>query len=350
VTCADEIFGGGRKLTTTITPATPLNDHGAPENLRSLGQSSWRAGRRFCHHATIGEGAAAMSLSAERMAIANRAIQQTLEQASIVWQAVPHWDTGDPGQVMVRNELTFAIAGVTAPPVPQPPKTPFGADPIPLVPCHVRFQMTLAQTTAPTPDALLAGVMSRTVELAQQFDKSVLAVLSEKAIAAPKLPDGTASPWYPTLATPTQGVRTILTALVNGRQLIEDSGYRAQSCLIASTAHFIDLNQWVGSNVATEGLLLGGNANSLLRATQLDKVPVDDGTVNLMLMLGRRQQIAHGCASAASPGEEPVDLAISVPPSLEVIGENAAGEIELAVRIRFATRVKDERGVVVFHT
>jgi hypothetical protein len=67
-------------------------------------------------------------------------------------------------------------------------------------------------------------------------------------------------------------------------------------------------------------------------------------------MVGRTQQIPHGSAGSASPGEEPVDLAVSVPPSLEVIGENAAGEIELAVRTRFAARVTDERGVIVFHT
>jgi hypothetical protein len=292
-----------------------------------------------------------MSLSAEQMAIANRAIQQTFEQASIAWQAVPHWDTGDLGQAMVRNELTFAIANVAAPPVPQPAATPFGANPIPLVTQQVLFQMTLAQTTAPIPDALLASVLPRTVGLAQQFDNSVLAALSAKAIAAPTLPGGAASPWYPELDTTVpNNTEAILKALINGRQLLEDSGYRAPSCLIASTAHFIDLNQWVVDTVATEGLLVGGNVNSLHRATQLDKVTVGSGAVNLMLMLGRRQQIAHGRASAASPGEEPVDLAISVPPSLEVIGENAAGVIELAVRIRFATRVKDERGVVVFHT
>ena len=69
-----------------------------------------------------------------------------------------------------------------------------------------------------------------------------------------------------------------------------------------------------------------------------------------MIMLGRRQEIAHGAGGSASAGEEPVDIAVCVPPSLEVIGENAAGQIEMAVRIRFATRVKDERGVVVFHT
>jgi hypothetical protein len=38
-----------------------------------------------------------VSLSAERIAIANRAIEQTFAQASVVWQAIPHWDTGDPG-------------------------------------------------------------------------------------------------------------------------------------------------------------------------------------------------------------------------------------------------------------
>ena len=42
-----------------------------------------------------------------------------------------------------------------------------------------------------------------------------------------------------------------------------------------------------------------------------------------------------------------MDLAVSVLPSLEVVGETATGNIELAVRIRFATRVKDARGVVV---
>jgi hypothetical protein len=67
-------------------------------------------------------------------------------------------------------------------------------------------------------------------------------------------------------------------------------------------------------------------------------------------MLGRRQEITQGAAATASPGEEPVDIAVSVPPSLEVLGERANGLIELVVRTRFATRVKDARGVVVFHT
>ena len=39
-----------------------------------------------------------MYLSAERMALASQAVQETFEQTSIAWQAIPHWDTGDPSQ------------------------------------------------------------------------------------------------------------------------------------------------------------------------------------------------------------------------------------------------------------
>jgi hypothetical protein len=41
-----------------------------------------------------------------------------------------------------------------------------------------------------------------------------------------------------------------------------------------------------------------------------------------------------------------VDLAVSAPPGLEVVGETATDYIELAVRIRFVTRIKDVRGIV----
>jgi hypothetical protein len=272
-----------------------------------------------------------MSLSAERIAIANRAIQKTFEQSSISWQAMPHWDTGDPGQTFVRADRTTAAD-------PDPKKDPdpehaFGADPIPLGSDSVRFLMTLAQVTASTPDALLAAVLPRAVELARRFDDAVLDTLS-------KLPA------VVTLAPGSSDAPTILKALINGRALLEDKGYRAPSCLIASTAHFIDLNQWTGVDVAAPGLLVGANANSLYRAGHLETVTGGP----LMLMLGRRQQISQGCAGTASPGEEPVDIAVSVPPSLEVIGETAKGKIELAIRIRFATRIKDDHGVVVLHS
>jgi hypothetical protein len=177
--------------------------------------------------------------------------------------------------------------------------------------------------------------------------------IGDRAPGPPPPPFG----WHITLVAPAPAPAVgaapapppALAALISARQVLEDSGYRAPACLIASTAHFNDLAQWVGSNVATEGLLVGANANSLHRATQLNAAPAAvPARPHRMIMIGRARHIEHGCAASASPGEEPVDIAVSVPPSLEMVGENAAGLLEFAVRIRFATRFKDERGVVVF--
>jgi hypothetical protein len=307
-----------------------------------------------------------MSLSAERIAIADRAIQQTFARSSVAWQAVPNWDTGDRGQVQVRGDVIYRLPDQKDAELGE---EPFSMTPLELDVCTVPFKVTLAQATAPTPDAVLAAVIPRAVQLARKFDDKVLDAAFGQAVSKNR------EPWYRALAAPmedalkaalqqqqqqqqqqqdptsTDVVGAILKRLIEGRQVLEDNGYRGQSCLIASTAHFTDLSRWVGSNVATEGLLVGANANSLHRASRLDKV--DDAGKNqtsLMMMLGRAQEIPHGAAGSASPGEEPVDLAVSVPPSLEVIGENATGQVELAVRMRFATRVKDARGVVVFHT
>jgi len=45
-----------------------------------------------------------MYLSGERMARANQQVQETFEQTCVAWQAIPHWDTGDPGQSYVRAD------------------------------------------------------------------------------------------------------------------------------------------------------------------------------------------------------------------------------------------------------
>jgi hypothetical protein len=276
-----------------------------------------------------------MFLSADQIAIANRSIRQTFEQTSVAWQAVPHWDVGDPAQTMVRNDAIFNINGVQ-----RASGAPFGGDPITISAETVSFRLVLAQAISPTPDALLAAVTVRTVDLSRRFDTAVLGSLWAAAVQYAN------DPWYIDLATG-MAPNDVLPVLVRGRQTLEDNGYRASSCLIASTLHFNELNQWMHSNVATEGLLVGANANSVHRASQLDDVTA--GHLAIMIMLGRRQEIAHGCAATASPGEEPVDIAVSVPPSLEVVGEDRIGQIVLAVRIRFATRVKDERAIVVFH-
>jgi hypothetical protein len=276
-----------------------------------------------------------MPLSADRIAIADRAIRRTFERCSVAWQAVPHWDTGDPAQLRVRRDVSYD---------PARPQGPLGGNSIPLTGLDVPFRMTLAQATAPTPDALLAAATTWTVPLARAVDQAVLGTLYGAAVAAGGRPS------YRGL-NPAARSRRLVRRLIAGRRVLEDAGYRGQSCLLAATRYFTGLNRWVNGTLAVDALLRAANANSLYRATQLNAVPNNAGNnVRLMLMLGRRQDIPSGGAAAASAGEEPADIAVSVPPSLEVVGERANGQIDLLVRIRFATRLKDERGVVVFHS
>lgn len=271
-----------------------------------------------------------MSLSAERVAIANQAVLKTFEQSSVFWQTIPHWDTGDRGQSRVRGDITFSFDGTPPDTNPEPGEGPFASKLVNMSDkAYVPFRLTLGQATAHTPDPLLTAVIARTVHLAQLFDAEVRDALTERTrrIALPQ-------------AEPPPG---ILIALLKGRRFLEDSGFRAQSCLIASTDHYLLLHQWIDGVAVADDLLKAASVGSLSRSSQLDKPD------SVMLMLGRRQDIAHRCAGEASAGEEPVDLAVSVPPSLEVIGDNGQGEIELGVRVRYATRVKDERGVIVFN-
>ncbi len=254
-----------------------------------------------------------MYLSAQRLAEANRAVKDTFEQSSVAWQAIPHWETGDPGQSRVPDGV---------------PSTPAFLD---LELEDVRFQVTLAQASAPTPDPLLAVVIAHTVQLATAIDAKVLNHLCKNA----KQPD------LPLTGT---DFKDILPTLIDARAAVEDAGYKAPSCLITNTEGLKKISTAVTGEANTNSVLSVANVNSLHRATKLEDPSVDDQI--LMLMLGRRQRIAQGNAPEASPGEEPVDLAVSVAPSLEVVGETAAGQIELAVRIRLATRVKDDKGIV----
>ncbi|MDH6198744.1 hypothetical protein M2272_005404 [Mycobacterium frederiksbergense] len=249
-----------------------------------------------------------MYLSAERLAVANQAVHETFARTSVAWQALPHWDTGDPGQARVRNDI---------------PNNP-GFLNVDLQ--HTDFQVTVVQANAPTPDPLLAEVMAQTVTLAGVVDDDVLPKLyaaNAPGTEATVTPDG------------------LLDALIGARAAVEKAGYRSPSCLFTNTAGLKKLSQLVSGCSILAPLLDAANINTLHRAEKLDP---QDKKARLVL-LGRRQRIAQGCAAEASPGEEPVDLAVSVAPSLEVVGETAAGEIELTVRIRYALRIKDANGL-----
>jgi hypothetical protein len=271
-----------------------------------------------------------MYLSAERIAVANKAIKETFEQTSIAWQAIPHWDTGDPAQTKVRRDIAYAAPN---------DKGPLGEDPVPIETLAIDFYLTVAQATAPTPDSLLAAVIARTVYLAAEVDDKVIKELLAEAQPGP----GDVPPPAPAgnAALVSDQIANLLNGLIDARVAVENAGYRAPSCLLTNTVGLKALAQLDAGYSELDPLLDAANVNSRYRVEQLaDK---DNGK---MLLLGRRQRIAHGGAAAASPGEEPVDLAISSPPSLEVIGETKAGYIEFAVRIRYAPRITDNHGVV----
>jgi hypothetical protein len=319
-----------------------------------------------------------MYLNAEQIARLNQAIQNTFEQTSIAWQAIPHWETGDPGQVRVRVDYSYedaaAIDGLAA---------PLGGKSVELSAESVRFAVTVAQATAPTPDALLDAVIARTVKLAAQVDSKVIDVLRA----------GAKDPVNVKVATGAiPQIQMVLNALIDARAQLEKFGYRAPCCLLTDTEGLKALNYLQSGLSDFQVLLDAANINSVYRVDQLgsDEGPnsangtnpakgadvkkgsdgktskpveltppeqggegnIDDPDPGIgpfkgrLLLLGRRQRIAHGGAAATSSGEEPVDLAVSVPPSLEVVGETDVGDIEMSVRIRFAPRLTDHNGVV----
>ena len=301
-----------------------------------------------------------MYLSAERIAILDKTVRDTFEQSSIAWQAIPHWDTGDPAQTRVRSDSAYA---------PLDDMGPLGESPVAIVPFTRYFYLTVAQATSPTPDAMLDAVIARTVQLARDVDAKVIGELVEKSQPAPG-----------DIATNAKPAK-LLNGLIEARAALENAGYRAPSCLLTDTGGLKAISQLDTGYPVLQPLLDAANVNSRYRVDEpkkadgdtgvdepkkpdedkgVDEPGEDDGVSfatgvsgkrkpndnGKMLLLGRRRRIAHGGAAGTSPGEEPVDLAISVPPSLEVIGETKRGYIELAVRIRFAPRITDKNGVV----
>jgi hypothetical protein len=276
-----------------------------------------------------------MYLTAERLAHANQEVQETFAQASVAWQAIPHWDTGDPAQGQVRADPT-SVALNPPPPPPYPNPAPLGANPIPIHVFNVQFDVTLAQATAANPDALFAAIIARTVYMANWVDSEV----------AEKLVD--ASNPKPADIKKAADENDLLSVLIDARVAVEQYGYRAPSCLLADTIGLKALTRFDNGYSFLSALLDASRVNSLHR---IEKIVATGGAApaankGRLLLLGRRQLIAQGGAPMASPGEEPVDLAVSVPPSLEVIGETATGNISLAVRTHLAVRVKDAHGVV----
>ena len=277
-----------------------------------------------------------MTMSPEMVAIANRAITSMFELTSIAWRTIPHWETGDPAQTFVGGDCVLPPAALVA--GVAPPPGPLGGPPVAVAPIRVPFAISIAQALATSPDAVLSNVIAQAAELARRFDAAVLPTLGQVAAG---------SPWSQQLPVPSDPAE-IIAALIAGRELVEDSGFLAPSALVAGTPHFTDLHQLTNGRSSLTSFLAASNANTLIRASSLNGGA--NAAPDRMLLIGRRQDIPQGGARDASAGDEPIDLAVAVPPSLEVVGANAAGNIDLAVRIAYAVRIKDARAVVVFHT
>jgi len=258
-----------------------------------------------------------MYLSAERLAVANQTIRETFEQCSVAWQAIPHWDTGDPSQTKVRQDNVTGPPGYLA-----------------LQTLPQAFTVTLAEAIAPTHDAVLAKVIANTSILAGKFDDIVIPALHVAGMQSVGV--GTATP------------PELLYSLIMARSFVEKGGYRAASAGVTNVFGLIFLSQLVNGYSVIDSLLTPANVNSVYRVDTLEVAPLTAPTPVRGYMVGRRQRIAQGGAPEASPGEEPVDIAVSVAPRLEVVGDTAANTIDLIVRVSFATRVKDVGGLVAF--
>jgi hypothetical protein len=208
-----------------------------------------------------------MYLSAERLALANQAVRETFEQCSIVWQAIPHWGTGDPGQIRVAdgkyNPLGF----------------------LPLLPQEKPFQVTLAQANAPTPNLLLTKVTAMTKDLAKTVDDDVLQKLYLDA--AMNITTG---------ITPRPPTREAYRRPGRGRECRN----RAPSCLITNTEG-LKIQPGDGVETLFDGGADGDVAEAEAAIERLTAAPADEGLVIREIWLLRLRALlagAHGDAAA----------------------------------------------------
>ena len=125
--------------------------------------------------------------------------------------------------------------------------------------------MTVAQAVAPAPDALLAAVIARTVQLAAKVDSKVIDVLRAGAKDPVKVLAATGA---------TAPIQMLLNALIDARAQLEKFGYRAPSCLLTDTEGLKALNYLQSGLSDFQALLDAANINSVYR---VDQLPSDEG-------------------------------------------------------------------------
>ena len=246
-----------------------------------------------------------MYLSAERLALANQEIQETFEQTCVAWQAIPHWDTGDPGQTFVRNDFMTAAA------TPGSVEPPIGGETLAITAEVVRFyDERWPKRLRPRPmrcrscdnaDRPSCSCCRQRCRRQARRQGSRCGIRQEQ--------DCGRNPRRAHRRSDGRGERRVSRTVVS---VLGQAGFQG--------TQRIDRAEFLSTEYAVRRV---PNINSLHRFQKLDQSGAA-AKARLMLLLGRRQRIAHGGAATASAGEEPVDLAVSVPPSLEVVGETVA--------------------------
>ena len=170
----------------------------------------------------------------------------------------------------------------------------------------------------------------------------------------------------------------LMNALIDARALVERFGYRAPSCLLTDTGGLKAISKLDAGFPVLKPLLEAANVNSRYRVDTLElsedakkaektkkaeeakRAAEREESGDIDKPAGPKKPVLEGkyfCSAGANelhtealrrrlPAKSRSTLAISVSPSLEVIGETSGGNIELAVRIRLAARITDKNGIV----
>ena len=253
-----------------------------------------------------------MYLSADRLAIANQTALETFEQSSIAWQAIPHWDTGDPGQTQGpqrRNQRS----GLPGPRYPSTNDFPTNARP------------------DERADAGLAARRSDRVEppsSPRQVDTSVLKELTTEGLRAVirlHLDVGPEARGHP------EGAH---------RRPSESRGRRVSGAVLPAHEYRRDSSeaQRLRSGYpVTDATAHRGEHQLAAPGVAISTKNRDRSKLSRILVLVERRQLdrARGCRGRRRPARSQWTSRSASCPSVEVVGETYAGRIELAVRVRF---------------
>ena len=248
---------------------------------------------------------------------ANAEIMRVFETTSVVWRTIPHWDTSDPTMSLVPSDA------VTVDPDSPEPHDPLADSAMVAI---TRFSQQFVidpAVAADGTDGVLAAVGAVARLVAKQLDESLVNSLREACSTARATKD-------------TDFKDDEFGLFSETVRCLQDAGYRGPRAVYATTAWFDKMN----GAITHSGKSLRDAAQHILDIASLDHTPATAGGEQTTIILGR-----SGNADGSAAGHEPVDLAVSIMPSLDYLGVQGS-KLLLAVRAACALRVKDVKALV----